>query len=171
MNGALCFFHFDFVSSFIVEKRVHLNWLKIQSASFSVAHPRPDMAGASLKAKRLTMLQRTRSHDTMEWKALFFCWPKQSKYKEKNQQAPQKICLHNAIQAIIHGYDVSCVNKLCGNINGECWCLTLFNCCLFMNFNRFVTTPDALVCTGYCRYHRVDTQKSHISNSDAKGLE
>ena len=93
--------------------RVHLNWLKTKyfqscSAVKRNFHCNSDDATSTKKHFERkwvwsVVYEKAPTIHPLTFSPLY-CWPKQSKYKEKNQQAPQKICLHyfpNAIEAMI----------------------------------------------------------------------
>lgn len=106
-------FFFSFLSS-TSNSRLHLNWLKTKYVfmQLTLAKNLAEIAASTESIKKSCLVFYDAPFDSLGWwKSLYgetnespFCWPKQSKYKEKNQQAPQKICLHyfpNAIESMI----------------------------------------------------------------------
>lgn len=89
----------------VYPKRVHSNWLKtkcLQCCSWWRVSAVKGNLQRQQKHKEVcdVYVQFVKRAMCMETNESPFCWPKQSKYKEKNQQAPQKICLHNFPNAI-----------------------------------------------------------------------
>ena len=105
-------FFFPFLSS-TSNSRLHLNWLKTKYVFMQLTLQKnlAEIAASTESIKKNCLVFYAPFDLLGWWKSWYgetnespFCWPKQSKYKEKNQQAPQKICLHyfpNAIESMI----------------------------------------------------------------------